>query len=426
MTRQTKFSLTLAMLILAAAACYHWRGSQRLTIVRENYTQLAAQAAIFGITLDPARPSDPVRITRRERENKDVDAKTTATDLIAYAKEMEARGSWNGLGDGAQQKRTTEITSRMISLDSAQLKLLIAEVRATKELKDQSRQNSISLALMTFGNDHPQAVLALFSESPDLLKDAGGMSGFIVQSSLAKWAKEAPLAALEWVQKNGEKSPDLITDRTKIGMLAGTAADDPKLALKLISEFKIKDALHALSQIASAAKTPVERTATLTALRDYLTAMPDEKARNEATDRSIGALARGLAEDGFASANQWIAGANLSPTELESIVDDLIYANIDGEFGQWLEWIGEKLPAEKTEASIREIMGKWTQRDYQAAGKWLAATPAGPTKDTAVRSYAETVSAYDPATATQWAMTLPPGPDREKTLKHIQDHSPGK
>jgi hypothetical protein len=394
--------------------------------LRENYTQLAAEAATFGIALDPSRPSDPVRITRRERENMEVDAKATATDLIAFAKEMEARGSWNGLGDEAQQKRTTEITSRMVSLDSAQLKLLIAEVRAAKDLKDQTRQNSISFALLTLSNDHPQAVLALFGESPDFLKDAGGMSGIIIPSSLAKWAKEAPLAAHEWIQKNGEKFPELITDQTKVGMVASTAANDPKLALKLISEFEIKDSLHALSQIASSASTPAERTATLTALRDYLTAMPDEKARNEASDRAIGGLARGLTEDGFATASQWIAREKLTPTELENIADDVDYPTRSDETGLWIDWIGGKLPAVKSEAKIRYLMSKWTQADYQAAGKWLASTSAGPTKNAAIRSYAETVSATDPATATQWAMTLPPGPDRDKTLKHIQDHSPAK
>ena len=426
MTRQMKISLVLSVLILAAAASYHWRGSQRLARVWGNYTKLAAEAATFGITLDPSRPSDPVRITRRERENKDLETKATATDLIAYAKEIVVRGSWNGLGDEAQQKRTIEIMSRMISLDSTQLKFLIAEIRAAKDLTDQTRQNTISFALKTLCNDHPQAVLALVGESPDLLKDPSGMNGFIIPSSLANWAKEAPLAALEWVQKNGEKFPDVITDQTKIGMLADTAPNDPKLALKLIGDFKIKDVLHALSQIASSTRTPVERTTTLAALRDYLTAMPDEKARKEAADRSVGGLARGLAEEGFTSASRWIAGANLTPTEFENIADDLNYPTRSNETGQWIDWIGEKLPAVKSEAKIREIMGEWTQLDYQAAGKWLASTPASPTKNTAVRSYAETVSKYDPATATQWAMTLPPGPERDATLKHIRDRSPAK
>jgi hypothetical protein len=84
------------------------------------------------------------------------------------------------------------------------------------------------------------------------------------------------------------------------------------------------------------------------------------------------------------------------------------------------------LPTGNSVGHIEKLVRKWTKDDYQAAGKWLATTPASPTKNAAVRSYAETVSASDPATATQWAMTLPPGPDRDATLKHIQDHPPTK
>ncbi len=428
MNRQMKISLVLSMLILAAAACYHWRGSQRLAGVRENYTQLAAETATFGITLDPSYPSGPARVTRRERENKskDVDVNAIATDLIALAKKMEASGDRHWTLNPALQKGMTEIMSRMISLDSAQLQTLIAEVRAAKDLKDATRQHFINFPLMTLANDRPQVALALVTESPDFLKDFGSMGASVISSSLITWAKDDPMAALEWARKNGEKFPDPITDQTKISMLAGTAANDSKLALKLISEFKIKDAPAALSQIASSATTPGERTATLTALRDYLAALPDEEARKAATERAIRGFTPRLALDGFNSATQWIAGANLTPTELESIADSLSNMIKPEETTQWINWISEKLPAEKSEAHIRDLMGKWTERDYQAAGKWLASTPASPTKNAAVRSYAETVSKYDPATATQWAMTLPPGPDRDATLKHIQDHPPAK
>jgi hypothetical protein len=207
-------------------------------------------------------------------------------------------------------------------------------------------------------------------------------------------------------------------------MLAGTAANDPKLALKLISEFQIEDAPAALSQIASAATTPNERTATLTALRDYLAALPDEEARKAATECSLRGFTTGLAQEGFATASQWITSANLTPTELESITEGLSHSIKNEETGQWIDWVSQKLPAKASDSRIGELVSGWTQRDYQAAGKWLASTPASPTKNTAIRSYAETVSQHDPATATQWAMTLPPGPDRDATLKHIQDHSP--
>ena len=94
------------------------------------------------------------------------------------------------------------------------------------------------------------------------------------------------------------------------------------------------------------------------------------------------------------------------------------------ETGQWIEWIGEKLPPEKTTDHIRNLVRNWTTNDYQAAGKWLAATPDGPAKNTSIRTYAETVASYEPETATEWARTLPPGKDREATLKHIHRNWP--
>lgn len=96
------------------------------------------------------------------------------------------------------------------------------------------------------------------------------------------------------------------------------------------------------------------------------------------------------------------------------------------ETGQWVEWVGQTLPAGQADPNIKNMVRQWTQDDYQAAGSWLATSPEGPAKNTAVRSYAETVSDYDPETAAQWAMTLPPGKDRETTLKAIYDNWPKK
>jgi hypothetical protein len=70
------------------------------------------------------------------------------------------------------------------------------------------------------------------------------------------------------------------------------------------------------------------------------------------------------------------------------------------------------------------MVRNWTQKDYAAAGKWLITVPDGPTKNAAVRSYAETISEYEPQTAAQWALTLPAGRDRENTLRKIYQHWP--
>lgn len=100
---------------------------------------------------------------------------------------------------------------------------------------------------------------------------------------------------------------------------------------------------------------------------------------------------------------------------------DLTYNN---QRGQWIEWIGSALPVDQGASPIREIVSGWTQSDYQAVGKWLAATPAVPSRDTAIGSYAETVAQYQPEAAAQWALTLPLGPKRKETLATIYQKWP--
>jgi hypothetical protein len=105
-------------------------------------------------------------------------------------------------------------------------------------------------------------------------------------------------------------------------------------------------------------------------------------------------------------------------------ISDLSYSVKCDESGKWIEWMGAKLPVEKSNDGIRNIMHNWTEKDYQAAGKWLASTPNGPTKYLSVRTYAETLAPFEPDSAAQWAMTLPPGKDREETLANIYEKWP--
>jgi hypothetical protein len=423
-TRLMKISIAASILILLVAALLGFHGHQRLVTVRESHAKLIASAKRLGISVDPTQPDAPVRTTKRERGNKEADAKAAAVEFIAFAREMEAIQKNGGPPDEDQKKRIIEIMERMMSLDSAQLKILIAEVRAAKDLKDETRQGLIGFSIMTLADNHPQAALALFTESSDLFKE-NGMGTHVISSSLAKWAKDDPLAALDWVRKNSGKFPDVITDEAKRGLISGTAIQDPGLAFKLVGELGIKDSAQAISSIVNAARTPEERTATLAALREHLATIPDEKARTEAGHAALGELARSALQDNFENASNWIASSKLTPAELESFADRLQYSPKTGESGRWIEWLGTNLPPDKAAGKIANFVSTWTRNDYQAAGKWLTTAADGPTKNAAIRSYAETVSRYEPATAAQWAMTLPPGKDRDQTLRNIYQNWPG-
>ena len=126
-----------------------------------------------------------------------------------------------------------------------------------------------------------------------------------------------------------------------------------------------------------------------------------------------------MAEQGYAATTAWLAAAKPSPGECEFIADGLFYNNTKADSGKWLEWMGQNLPPDQLHNRITPLMKAWTTQDYRAAGEWLAATPDSATKPAAVASYAMTVAPYEPATAAQWAETLPADSKREELLHQI-------
>jgi hypothetical protein len=419
-----KFSIALAVLILVLAAAFGWQDHERLASVRASHAALVAEAAALGISIDSTHPDGRPLVTKHaEREDKQAAAKDAAAKFIAFAKEMDALEKTGERPDEAMKKRIMELMELMMSLDTTQLKTVIAEMRAAGDLKDEMRQNLIGFSIMTMANDHPQAALALFTESSDLLKD-NPMGNHVVSAALGRWAKDDPLGALDWVRKNGEKFPDLVTEEAKGAVISGAADQDPKLAIQLIGELKLKDSSEAFSKIAAAAKTPEERSATLAAFREYAASLTNPDERQRMVNSAVATLMSSAAREGFQAGSQWISNAGLSPKELGDISGSLTHVIKPAETGQWIEWLGEKLPADKADSGIGRMIQNWTQKDYRAAGTWLASAPDGPTKQAAVRGYAETVASYDPQAAAQWALTLPADGKRAQTLKRIHEQWP--
>lgn len=362
-----RISIALSFLILAIGAAIGWQDHRRLLSVTEVHRQLVTEAATLGIVTDPSNPSAAPRITKHERENREVSAKDTAAELIAFAKEMDAlekSGKHQPDDMIAFQKRILEMMDKMAALDSEGVKTLIAQIRATTDLKDDTRTGIIGFSIMTLATDHPQAALALFTESGDLLKDSG-MGKHVITSALARWAKDDPLAALDWARKNSELHPDLVTDEAKRGIIKGAAINDPKLAFKLIGELKISDENgSAVREIIGAAKTDEDRTATLAALRDELGTMSDGTKATKLQSAALSGLATNLAESGYDSAQKWLATAKLNPGELAAFAGGLASTNKNADTGKWVEWIGATQPASDMKNTVPDMVRNWTQNDY--------------------------------------------------------------
>lgn len=414
-----KASLLLTALILAAAGLLGWRQHGQLTRVRETHRAALAEARALGLAADDIAAGKlplPAKRAREDAADRSAAAKAFAAELIAFAAEMKARQEAGDTMDAPLQKRIAELLVTLGEFDAAQIKVLIAELRACDTLDRDMRRGVLGLAIMTLADRQPESALALFTESSDLV-EAEGMMEHVLAQSIEKLAETHPNAALEWLRANGKKFPDLVGDRTRLAVVAGAAKLDPKLALGLADELELVDdnrAPQVAARLATAAATAEERNALLAALRGVA-------EKSHLVGATLTSLASGVANDGFDDASAWLATAKLDDAERESFLNGLGQHAMGDDTGKWLDWMGDQLPPDQGATRIGRIVGEWTTRDHQAAGEWIRQTADGPVKEAAVASYAETVAPYEPATAAQWALTLPAGERRNELIGQIHE-----
>lgn len=423
MTAAMKFSIAASILILAIGLATGVFYQKRLAALRTDHLQLLGQAEKLGISTRLTGSASDSRLTKRQHGDRVSEAHSLAADLAAFAREMELHEKGSSGTDESIQKRGMEIMARLMELDASQIKVVIAGLRDDKSLSEETRMNMLGITLSMLGEDHPAAALALFTEPPGLLVGSP-LAKHVVATSLSHWANQDPLAALAWVRRNSGDHPDLADDETKQSVLAGAARTDPKLAFKLIDEMHFGDKSAAAQSLVEAGKTPAQRTAILEALREHLATIPDDADRQDLFKESLESMGRGLSEESFDSVQAWISESKLSSQESAQFAAGLSYFNTKQDTGRWIDWMARNLPEEQLRENVDNLIGQWTQQDYQAAGKWLAAAPDGPAKSASINTYAGTVAEYDPGTAIQWALTLPEGPERQTTLEKIYQNWP--
>ena len=408
-----KTSIALTLLILALGLPLGWRNRQQLMKARERHAQLVAEAARSGgIHHDSTSRKKAERITKGEHESKQQIAMKIAADLIAARK--------NGNGNEITQDASLDSLAAVAAMDADQLNFLFPEILASKELTDEARQ-SLLFSLAEVASDHPQAVLTLVIKSPDLLKIVG-LGKILVSSALVKWAKDDPQAALAWVRLNQEIFSKSTDQEGRLRFISSAAEKHPALALRLVNDLGLEptDQTSALSGICSAPQTAEDRTNTLAAINTYLASLPAGKQREGMSEQLITEIMNDAAQDGFDAGSKWLDQAGFTPEQLKSMFDrNLVWVTEVGEAGKWVEWMGKTNTGEGTNPWIKELVRHWAQEDYLAAGKWLESTPEGPTKNTSISAFAEALSHHHPATAEQWALSLPLGQERADTLKTI-------
>lgn len=419
-----KISIAVSILILALAAGIAWKDQQQLAVANERNVRLVARASSLGISVQSARQIDSVQITKRGREAPDAAARESVSKFLAMVRNSDELEKAGGTVDDETQK---DIMERLSSFSPSEIEILISEILDKNELSGDVRDVLLSVPLLKLASLNPLATLRFLPRLSGAMsqKDRERVTEEkLLTTSLAAGGRVDPRATVAWLRENGAKYSEFINEDTKKIVLSGVVGTDPALAFQLIDGLEIKDKTGAISVIARAARTPEERTATVIALREHLAAITDETARKEICASAIRQLAISSHPLGFDATNQWLASAHLTAAESDAFVSTLVYSSIKEDTVKWIAWVAENLPPERGNQQVSIMMHDWTLTDYQAAGKWLAIAPTGAAKNAAVQMYAATVSKYEPEAATQWAMTLPVGKDRDWTLRQIYDNWP--
>ncbi|MES2921482.1 MAG: hypothetical protein V4819_08045 [Verrucomicrobiota bacterium] len=408
-----KIPLIITLAILAISGAAGWRNQRKLAAANRDYEQVSRQARSAGIPTDGSRPARPQRPQA-------LDFKSLAVGLIGFTKELENQPEPPDTRSSDERElQMLDWQRRLMALDPEMMKALVAEIIAAGDMREETRQELLALVLQTLAESHPQAALEILAESPDLLKNPLSRA-YTASIALLHRMETSPADATTWYKAHRDLFPGEAGAEVTGRLLRGTSLIDPKLAFGLIGELEIADVKRGVGTICWPAHTPAQRGATLAAFREYLKTLPDSVDRKAVVFEANSTLIRDSFYDGFENATRWIESAGFSQQELEAFASRVYFIDPDENTGKYLDWLIRTISTETiaTQTVPEQFFG-WVQADYQAAGKWLSSTADGPAKTAATATYASALASFHPATAAQWALTLPSGEARDRLLPQI-------
>lgn len=421
-----KASIILSVIILIIGLAMGLMNERQLATLRSDRERLASRAAELGVHVESPLASDRPRPARRQHEGRDHSTLPVLEQLSAYRRAMEELRQSGADCGPALQNQGFDLMERLMDLDPEEMKQVIDSLVAERPQPEQeySRRQMIELSIQMLAEDHPDVALSLFTTSRNLIEELEH-GETVITTSLANWAQKDPAAALALIHQNQESIPGIDRNGMISSTLAGAAKSDPKLAFKLLSEMET-DKVHAIAMIAEAAKSPEDRTATLSAFRSYLTSVSDQGERDSLHKKMLAGFVESIGRESFETATSWMSGQNFSAEERDELVRALPEMATIEQSGKWIEWMAHSLPPEKLGERVDQLVAPWTAMDCHAVAKWLGEEPDGPAKNAAISVYAKTVADEEPQSAVQWAMTLPAGEERQRTLTGIYQKWPDK
>jgi hypothetical protein len=386
--------------ILVGGGVAGWRNHQAIARERAELERLEADAS-------SAEPCERDGRSRQSMQAREEVARDFARRLIKHWKDLPPKSEQ---GDEAVKGRL-DLLIEWDRLDSRQLKIVIAALRADVDLPEDERLMLVVIGIRHLARVDPSSVLemAYSPEWRELIQGELRPQG-LVPCAIFSLAQKDLDGALAWLRQH----PEWNEEGMKRILVEAVAQQD------LMRAFELADGDASLSYGLIEAAPASEWLSLLTAARKKAGVLFGLKG-GKFRDKLLDGIAQQFSDAGPAAAKGWLDQAELNEAEALAFLGGIRNAQDHEHSGAWIDWAAARLPAKKISADVWSITRLWTQRDYKAAGEWLNRTAEGPVKQTAVTAYAEMVASQDPEVAAQWAVTLPAGKDRERVLKRVRD-----
>jgi hypothetical protein len=396
-----KRSLLVSSGLLIIMILLGLRNQNRLDAALRYHKQILIEASRAGVSV--SLPSTKRSI--RSRENPEVQR------ALAECRAVITAGG----------KDDALIQSIASGLSALNLQELIIAVHGDQLLTKEHRIKVFNELMFYVSQNKPKQFIEMVLKHPEFVSGEAGDKELrryacIAIQTVAGYDPEAAVNASLQLRK---LMPAAIKVPSRI-LLEAFAKLPPQRVFDWYREMGIQPEPFDLNLYFTAAKTPAKKAEKAWALSDYIRSFENSPLRNELMAGARRDLAAATGRAGFDSGKAWADAVVSTADEASSFLWQAINTSANGDIPHWIEWAAAKFPDKVEKLGIDEGVRHWADSDYQAAGNWLTSLPDGPLKIQAIQGYVDGVKTLDPEVARQWALTLPPGPEREEMLKRIK------
>lgn len=277
-------------------------------------------------------------------------------------------------------------------------------------------------SFMSLSQSSPERALNLYAEAEDLLDENG--SEQVVEMAITAWSRDDPLKSLEWLELNGETLPKEHFGEWRNRAIASAFRVDPDAALREVRKLEPRDAASIGEETAKFIRDPAKQLTLLRSIVDLETVSEEDRSTESGLGRGI---AKGLGENltrlPFDSAEAFMQEGELSAAERSHVAHSIV-ARVQHlqDIGKWIPWVNENADPNRRGSYVRELVRSWTRNDFRATAAWIGAQPGGALREQATHQFAESVASHEPASAAEWALTLPESEQRTKLLHEVHGY----